>query len=164
MRTIKTYRCTCCNAPLQADTDFWLELNGRTGLYAPPGKVPQKQSQGGFPFCEACYGRVVNALGDMSAAQLPEEPVHYFALGAARTACLVSLNALDDEEGVVQDSAQVTCPACRKSLVLLSAVSVAAAEFKRRSKQRQNVEVHLTEEQLTGLIAAGIDLYLRSKR
>lgn len=60
-----TQECTKCDRPLDDTKIVWLELNGRTGIYyrSADEEVPARETQGEFPFGEACAQRVLKNGG-----------------------------------------------------------------------------------------------------
>ncbi len=51
-------RCEECGRALSEADVHWLELNQRSGNYQTPGSVPDKHSQGLFPFGKRCALKV----------------------------------------------------------------------------------------------------------
>lgn len=49
-----------CRKDMPQRRAVWLELNNKTGQYCEPGTVPEKHSQGGFPFCDDCAAQIRN--------------------------------------------------------------------------------------------------------
>jgi len=58
-------RCECCERELHPDRIVWLEYQQSTDRYVDPKKVkvPEDDSQGGFPFGTACARKVLKAGG-----------------------------------------------------------------------------------------------------
>lgn len=52
--------CERCGERLKADRIVWLELNCDTGVFHEEGTVPKDQSQGCFPFGQACAKNAIN--------------------------------------------------------------------------------------------------------
>lgn len=55
----KTHFCECCQRSLNNKRIKWLELNCSTAKWSDPSKVtvPEKETQGCFPFGSACASK-----------------------------------------------------------------------------------------------------------
>lgn len=62
--SVEVEHCERCHEPLAAERIVWLELNCKTGQWAVPGSAPwsgsETDSQGCFPFGQACSQRVLS--------------------------------------------------------------------------------------------------------
>lgn len=66
IRTPESFdRCTRCGEVLGDTEVVWLELDIRTSRYGALGTVPDRHSQGGFPFGSACAQHVLDHGGKL---------------------------------------------------------------------------------------------------